>query len=225
MQSLPGQKPQRSIAGQERATSGAGKAHPWSVLNTTLLLLLWSILQKGAARPPDLDELFKALYDRLFWTAVQVFKGRRSKNPEEDAHEAVQEWILKMLDGSIAGYNFRTPFYVYTYTILVNACLSIVRKTIRNQTDQLPLDAASGGMEPGQAAERNEARLIFRGEMRTLPKQVRRVLIAKYWLDMKSKPAATRLGMTESTVNRKAHEGRTELRGRLRDKWSECRPF
>lgn len=225
MQSLPGQKTRRSAAGKQRATSGASKAHPWSVLDATLLLLLWSILQQGAARPPDLEELFKALYDRLFWTAVQVFQGRGSKNPEEDAHEAVQEWILKMLDGSIAGYNFRTPFYVYAYTILVNACLTIGRKTVRHHADPLPVDLASRADEAGPAAERNEASLILRGETRTLPMRERRALIAKYWLDEKTKTAAARLGVTESTFNRLTHQGRERLRGRLAQWPGLCRPF
>jgi RNA polymerase sigma factor (sigma-70 family) len=172
-----------------------------------------------------LDELFKALYDRLLRTAVQVFTGRGSKNPEEDAKEAVQDWIVKMLDGSIAGYKCRTPFYVYAYTILVNGCLTIGRKTVRHWAASLPLDLAASADELAKSAELNEVCLILRGEMRRLPRRERRALIAKYWLNEKSKTAAARLGETEGTFNRLTHQGRERLRGRLAG-WPElCRPF
>ncbi len=222
---MPHQHEREAAAKFRKSRSDAGSLHPWSVLDAALLLLHWSILQQGTARPPDLEELFKALYDRLFWTAVQVFKGHGSKNPEEDAGEAVQDWIVKMLDGSIAGYNFRTPFYVYAYTILLNACLSVGRKTVRHHADPLPLDLASRADEAGPAAERNEASSILRGETRTLPMRERRALIAKYWLDEKTKTAAARLGVTESTFNRLTHQGRERLRGRLAQWPGLCRPF
>ncbi len=134
-----------------------------------------------------------------------------NRNPGIDGEDVSQRFVVSILKGQLDTYDRRRDPRPLVRACLRNSSRDLKRRTQVRQAGTLPVSYAVASESPPEAAMRRETERRVRRELIKLPRMMKRVLIAKYWKEMKVEEIAQRLKIRAGAVNRLAFLGRKRL--------------
>jgi len=164
------------------------------------------------------EELLKRNYQSSIRLASMILRGR----PE--AEDAVLQAAYKAYAG-LHGFENRSKFSSWINQIVVNECLSVLRKARKvelvpiEDVDRKPAGpraASYSPMTPEEEVSNRQIECLIRAEMRRIPELLRRPLILRYVQELSISEIAGELGVSHSAVKSRLARGRAELHGLLR---------
>jgi RNA polymerase sigma factor (sigma-70 family) len=90
-------------------------------------------------------------------------------------------------------------------------------RRIRPTADIADLDQLASGPTPEEQALRHERRRVVRASLGSLPREARRALLSRFYGELDDHLAATRFGISPTTVRTRIHRALAHLRVRLGD--------
>lgn len=155
--------------------------------------------------------LFKRFARQLYLLAL-----RMTKSPEE-AEEIVQESFLQAC-AHIPDFEQRSSLRTWLYRIVSNTALMRLRRKVPNTSsleasqERLEMNLASGEPTPDARMLDEELRKVLKLAIDQLPEILRLPFLLRSIEGLKTKEAASRLGITEVTLKVRLHRARQELR-------------
>lgn len=190
----------------------------------------------------DLEESFQALLPVLFGdrreskdeiAAVEEIRRALAKaahgifccwtlgTVDCDPNDAAQDWFLKIRAGKDS-YRSSDPFHKYAYSTLRHACLDLIRRASLRQVTEIPFDASDLAPTPLQLAEKKDERrrvrrvLLALKQNGTMTREQRTAIACRYYLDMRSREAGKRNGISGSTIDVRLFHARQLVAKELR---------
>jgi RNA polymerase sigma-70 factor (ECF subfamily) len=162
---------------------------------------------------------FETLFRKYQIYAYNVSLGLLG-NPE-DAADVTQEAFLRV-HRSMGQFRGDASFSTWLYRVVVNLCLTELRRRQRNRSDSLeelslegrvPLEGEPADA-PEAALELGEERALVQRVLRTLPEEYRAVLVLRHFQQLAYSEIADVLGITLSTVKTHLHRARRMFKDR-----------
>lgn len=177
-------------------------ADPQAIDETALI----DAVQAGDATA--FDQLVRRYMRRAFAVAYRLL-GQR-----QDAEDVVQDGFLAALT-RIDTFERGRPFGPWLLRIVANRALNLRKSRALRHTEPIPVNAASVGESPVDAAERSERRQALRHALARLP-EPQRWIVELFEIDGFTGPEiAEMLDMAEGTVRWHLHAARQTLRSAL----------
>jgi RNA polymerase sigma factor (sigma-70 family) len=164
----------------------------------------------------DLALLLNAIKVLALSLAERILAGRASYCMV-DADDVADTFVDLLLRGGFARFDIDRPFLPYAQRTIERLCSAARRRGWVRRCMPLPREFAGGSESVWPSLERQELRSRVRRALRHLPKQLRRAVIARYWLGLSPRVAAARLQTNESTFNGWTFRARVILREMLKD--------
>ncbi len=171
-------------------------------------------------------ELLRGLYQqeepactclfKRFARQVYVRALRMTRSPEE-AEEIVQESFLNACS-HIGDFEQRSSLQTWLYRIVSNTTLMRLRRkapditSLEASQERQEMDLTSGEPTPDAQVLDEELRKALRLAVDQLPEILRTPFLLRSVEGLKTKEAASRLGITEATLKVRLHRARQELR-------------
>ena len=168
-----------------------------------------------AARDGDraaFDELVRATYAEAYTLAYRLTGN------EEDARDVVQDAYLRAYKG-LKRFRGDAAFPTWLYRITANCASTHLAKRTRFQHEELT-DENVGADERVETDPAARADLVFEHErlneaLRSLPADMRAVVVLRDVYDMPHEAIAAELGISEGAAKVRLHRARRKLRERL----------
>lgn len=170
-----------------------------------------AVWPSGDPHEERLDTIIHDVHVSLRDCAEQRLRQQGAPNPAIDAEEVAQSWIANMLGTGASRFDPKRGSLGYGIRSWANGCCNVWRELRRRRAVSLPDWCVANTEDPCTQAGLRERRAQVRRELRRLPKNVRRILRAKYWFGLRSKEIAVLLKIKVSEVNRLAYVGRRRL--------------
>jgi len=161
----------------------------------------------AAARDGD-DEARAWLVDR--WTAPVYRFCRRMLKNEEDARDAAQETLVKVLR-SLHQFDPKRKFSTWVFGIARNTCIDEHRRRKRRVWDE-PRDTADVGPTPLQLVSQTQRAERLSEAIEKLPPMYREVLVLYHFEHLKYCDIAEALDLPMGTVMNRIFRARRKLR-------------
>jgi RNA polymerase sigma-70 factor (ECF subfamily) len=148
---------------------------------------------------------FEALvgrHQRAMFTVACRMLGNR-----DDARDAVQSAFIKVYE-HLATYDPRRRFFSWTYRIVVNECLNMLRS--RRPEDALSPAMAAAGTPFDRAAAQQRAAQVQRALLQ-LPPDARAVIVLRHFGELSYDEIGDALGVPAKTVKSRLHSARQKL--------------
>lgn len=167
----------------------------------------------GKARSGDVDA-YEVLV-RRHRTRIYRIALRMLSDPH-DAEDVAQDVVIQLWT-ALAGFAGESSFTTWLYRIVVNRCLT----TVRRRKPTRPILESDAPVEPGadeQVLARDRARAV-KAAVAALPDDQRAVLVLHQFEGLTYQEVATILRLSEPTVRGRLHRARRSLTESLRS-WS-----
>lgn len=173
---------------------------------------LLRLFEENARKSPEtLAAIAPEVTDAVLAYAEILLRQQGCRNPEMDAAEVSQTWWVNMLEHGLRQYDPSRDFSPYAVAMARNGCRDIGRGIKRRMALSItPSCADTAGGPCVQAMHREIRRRVWKAVAR-LPRAMRRIIIAKHWLGMRSKQIAARLDIRVDAVDRLAFHARRRL--------------
>ena len=145
---------------------------------------------------------------------------RRMCRDEDDALEAAQDAFLAVWRG-IGGYRADAAFSTWLYRLAANACLDILRRRRKRDSDvslddeENLLNPVDPAPQPEELTERDETRRAVREALLALPDDYREVLLLRETEQLSYAEIAEVTGLELGTVKSRISRARLALRNYL----------
>jgi RNA polymerase sigma-70 factor (ECF subfamily) len=144
--------------------------------------------------------------------------ARRFLRCEAEAADAVQDAFLAAFR-AMQSYNGTAQLGTWLHRILINICLTRLRKKQRHTTvpldDLLPTAEESWGDRPESRLTRGELRDQVRACIDRLPTPYRTIILLRDIEELDTELTAARLGTNQAVVKTRLHRARQALRSML----------
>lgn len=132
----------------------------------------------------------------------------RILNDREEAKEAMQTTVLKAWE-SRNGFEGRSQFKTWIFRIAINAAMDLLRQ---KKDFQLEPHVYGASQTPFDLVSRKEERQRLLEAIAQLPERQKRVLLLKFYGELKYSEIATLMRLTEGTVKAHFHHAITRLK-------------
>ena len=190
----------------------AKSTHSWEKLEHHFQTIIGLCLDGEEMNSASFSVAWSAVEPQMIHTARCILRGAGSRNDQEEAFEAVQNWYAQMQGGKFQKYrltNGGRPFYPFGCKLLEHECIDLRRRVRR--CEMLDQEVSRSGANVSREIESQEDREEVRSAISQLSPEVQDVLTAKYWDGLKSCEISQRLGIAVSAVNGRAFRGRQKL--------------
>lgn len=183
------------------------------------------LVVRARNEPEAFSELIRRHYQGCFRTAMSILRNTA------DAEDAVQNGVLNAFI-HIADFQHRANFRTWLISIVVNECLTIIRKRRRGRhisieqdctTPRQSAELRSSANTPEEFHHANELAESVFSNVGRLPSLFRNVLMMQAVEGLETAKVAERLGISREAVKSRAHRARLELRRRLEP--HVCTPY
>src|SRR5262245_30780615 len=147
-------------------------------------------------------EVLVSRYQRVLFSLALRMLGDHA-----DAGNATQTAFAKVFE-NLETYDSRHRFFSWTYRILRNECLNLIRA--RRHQEPLTSDVATLH-DPLAAFEEAEQQHRVEAALRALPAHQREVLVLRHYAGRSYQEIAAALGITEKTVKSRLYTARQRL--------------
>lgn len=146
------------------------------------------------------------------WTPPVYRFSRRMLSNDEDAHDAAQETLVKVLR-NLDRYDPNRSFTTWVFGIARNTCIDEHRRRRRRAWDEpKERDVVETGPSPQQQAAASERARILLAALEQLPPMYREVLILYHFEHLKYREIAETLDIPLGTVMNRIFRARQKLR-------------
>ena len=136
----------------------------------------------------------------------------RTNNRELDAEDVADAFFDVALRNGFRNFDINRRFLPYAIKTVARLVIVKVRCNGRRRFLPLPEGIPDRMESRTSRIERQEIRALVRRAMRRLPKDLRRALIARFWLGLSPRAAADRLGIKVRAFNGRTFRARMTLR-------------
>jgi RNA polymerase sigma-70 factor, ECF subfamily len=150
----------------------------------------------------DAFETLVTRHQRALYTVACRMLGNR-----DEAQDALQAALVKVYE-HLASFDPRHRFFSWTYRIVVNECLNILRA--RRPVDELTPALAAAGTPFDVAADGERARQVQTALLRLTP-DARAVIVMRHYGDLSYDEIADALGVPSKTVKSRLYAARQRL--------------
>ncbi|HWB19372.1 MAG TPA: sigma-70 family RNA polymerase sigma factor [Phycisphaerales bacterium] len=205
-------------------STGGGKAISTGPPKLTALheqQLISAYKAGGSDAQAAISELLHAYQRRIFAICVRMLKR------EDDARDATQEAILKVIEG-LEGYDGRAKLSTWIIRVTMNCCLSFLRREKIRRHGELAEDEGlgfakqpsgnvptSGELSAGQRVEQQEQRSLVLKALETLDGQSRALLVLRDTQDLDYEELCEVFEVPLGTVKSRLFRAREALRSAI----------
>ncbi|MGI6004486.1 MAG: RNA polymerase sigma factor [Christensenellales bacterium] len=167
------------------------------------------LAQKGDAQA--FSSLFEAHQDRIYHIALQMMRNR------DDALDAAQEAMIKMYR-RLSSFREEADFATWSYRVVVNTCLDMLRKRRKRPLDsleqirELGFDVAAQGGTEEDILRREESNLVHRA-LDTLSAAERTIIVLRDIQGFSYEQISEILDLPLGTTKSRLFRARASLRG------------
>lgn len=144
------------------------------------------------------------------WTPPVYRFCRRMLNNDEDARDAAQDTLVKVLR-SLDRYDRKRAFSTWVFGIARNTCIDEHRKRRRRAWDEPP-DVADDSPTPLQITARNQEAVQLGQALEQIPPMYREILVLYHFEHLKYAEIAEALDLPMGTVMNRIFRARRKLR-------------
>jgi RNA polymerase sigma factor (sigma-70 family) len=164
------------------------------------------------AQTPNVADDLVQLRQRLLAIATAKLTRLGSQNPREDAEDAVQETLAKVLMKG-KRYSHYEPFAPLPLKVLARECVSIIRAKRHGLVRNAEIDVADPRCNPHRSVEVTE---FLKTSLDRVSRNQKQAVTLRHIVGMSAREAGRVAGATPAQINRWAFEGRTKIKEALR---------
>jgi RNA polymerase sigma-70 factor, ECF subfamily len=187
------------------------------------------LVERAAGGDPDAFGALVEPHLGLFFHGILRILGNRA-----DAQDALQDALLGIFR-DLPGFQGRSRFRSWAYSICVNAALMARRGRARFREEPMEEPGPMGDLDPAghhregrdarrwsvepealAAAERNQLREAMDQALAGLPEALREVFVLRDLEDWTTEAIAERTGQTPAAVRQRLHRARLQVQDRVR---------